>query len=139
MTETVRFFSFTPVVSDLTEMEGFIYQYCSPPPGHDQAILALMSSIHSWLNSCIRLLPLGGKDAVEDSALPAVTHGFQDKHVLDDIEGKAVIRERTQELGFQEGRPFLLQNPLTAFIPLQTVQAQFTAASYRSAYAMHLY
>lgn len=95
--------------------------------------------MHSWLNSCIRVLPLGGKDAVEDGALPAVTHGFQDKHVLDDIEGKAVIRERTQQLGFQEGRPFLLQHPLTAFIPLQTVQAKFTATSYRSEYKIQQY
>lgn len=70
-------------------------------------------------NSCIHLLPLGGEDAIEDGALPAVSHGLQDKHVLDDVEGKAVIREGTQELGFQEGGPFLLQHPLTAFITLQ--------------------
>lgn len=67
------------------------------------------------------LLPLGGEDAIEDSAFPAVSHGLQDKHVLDDVEGKAIIREGTEKLGFQEGGPFLLQHPLTAFIPLQTV------------------
>ena len=31
--------------------EGFIYQYCSPAPGHDQAILPLISShlIHALM------------------------------------------------------------------------------------------
>lgn len=67
-------------------------------------------------------LPLGGEDAVEDGALPAVSHRLQDKHVLDDVEGKAVIGEGTQELRLQEGGPFLLQHPLTTFITLQTGQ-----------------
>lgn len=70
-----------------------------------------------------RLLPLGGEDAVEDGALPAVSHGLQDEHVLDDVEGEAVVGEGTQELGLQEGGPLLLQHPLAAFIALQTGQA----------------
>lgn len=39
------------------------------------------------------LLPLGGEDAVEDGALPAVSDGLQDKHVLDDVKREAVVRE----------------------------------------------
>lgn len=73
-------------------------------------------------NPSIRPLPLGREDAIEDGALPAVAHGLQDKHVLDDVKGEAVIGEGTQELGLQEGGPFLLQHPLAAFITLQTVQ-----------------
>lgn len=37
------------------------------------------------------LLPLGGEDAVEDGALPAVSDGLQDKHVLDDVKREAVV------------------------------------------------
>lgn len=65
------------------------------------------------------LLPLRGEDPIEDGALPAVPCGLQDKHVLDDVEGKAIIREGTQELGLQEGGPFLLQHTLTSLITLQ--------------------
>ena len=73
-----------------------------------------------WTFSCF--LPLGGEDAIEDGALPAVSHGLQDKHVLDDVEGEAVVREGAEELGLQEGRPFLLQHALAASITLQTEQ-----------------
>lgn len=68
----------------------------------------------------VRLSPLGCEDAVKDGALPAVSHGLQDKHVLDDVEGEAVVREGTQELGLQEGGPFLLQYTLTSLITLKT-------------------
>ncbi len=68
------------------------------------------------------VLPLGGKDAVEDGALPAVSHGLQDEHVLDDVKGETIIGEGTQQLSLQEGGPFLLQHPLTTFITLKTVQ-----------------
>ena len=69
----------------------------------------------------ISLLPLRREDAIKDGALPAVSHGLQDKHVLNDVEGEAVIREGTQELGLQERGPFLLQHPLASLITLQTV------------------
>ncbi len=88
-----------------------------------------MPVCHSYVSRTIpsiRVLPLGGEDAVEDGALPAVSHGLQDEHVLDDVKGEAVVREGTQELGLQEGGPFLLQHPLTAFITLQTVQARYS-------------
>lgn len=64
--------------------------------------------------------PLGGEDAVEDGALPAVARGLQDEHVLDDVEGEAVIGEGAQQLGLQEGRPLFLQHPFAAFVPLRT-------------------
>lgn len=67
------------------------------------------------------LLPLRGEDTVKDGALPAVSHRLQDEHVLDDVEGEAVVREGTQELGLQECGPFLLQHPLTSLITLQTI------------------
>lgn len=40
------------------------------------------------------LLPLRGEDAVEDGALPAVPDWLEDKHVLDDVEGEAVVGQR---------------------------------------------
>lgn len=63
--------------------------------------------------------PLRGEDAVEDGALPAVPRGLQDEHVLDDVEGEAVVGERTQQLSLQEGRPLLLQHSLTSFVTLK--------------------
>lgn len=72
------------------------------------------------MNPIRRLLPLRGEDAVEDGAFPAVSRGLQDKHVLDNVEGEAVIREGAQELGLKEGRPFFLQHTFAAFISLQT-------------------
>lgn len=76
----------------------------------------------SWVTA---VLPLGGEDSVEDGALPAVSCGLQDKHVLDDVEGETIVREGTQELGFQEGSPLLLQHPLTPFVTLPTVEISF--------------
>lgn len=67
--------------------------------------------------------PLGREDAVEDGALPAVPDGLEDKHVLDDVEGEAVVRQRAQQLRFQEGGPFLLQHALASFIALETQNA----------------
>ena len=77
-------------------------------------------------NQVFVFVPLGGEDAVEDGALPAVSHGLQDEHVLDDVEGEAVVGEGTQELGLKEGGPLLLQHPLTAFITLQTGQVHYS-------------
>lgn len=77
-----------------------------------------------WV-TCTAVLPLGGEDSVEDGALPAVSCGLQDKHVLDDVEGETIVREGTQELGFQEGGPLLLQHPLTPFVTLPTVEIRF--------------
>lgn len=71
-----------------------------------------------------RLSPLRGEDAVEDGALPAVVHRLEDEHVLDDVEGEAVVGEGTEELSLQEGGPLLLQHPFTSFIALQTTQSQ---------------
>lgn len=86
-------------------------------------------------NPSICVLPLGGEDAVEDGALPAVSHRLQDEHVLDDVEGETVIREGTQELGLQEGCPFLLQHPLATFIPLQKVT--YVILCYRRLYVSY--
>jgi len=63
--------------------------------------------------------PLGGEDPVEDGVLPAVSHGLQDEHVLDDVEGEAVVGQRAQELGLQEGGPLLLQHALASLVALQ--------------------
>lgn len=68
------------------------------------------------------VVPLGCKDSVEDGAVPAVSCGLQDKHILDDVEGETIIRKGTEELGFKESGPFLLQHPLTTFITLPMVQ-----------------
>lgn len=68
----------------------------------------------------MHLSPLRCEDAIKDRALPAVSHGLQNKHVLDDVEGEAVVREGTQELSLQEGGPFLLQYTLTSLITLKT-------------------
>lgn len=67
--------------------------------------------------------PLRGEDTVEDCALPAVSHRLKNKHVLDDVEGEAVIREGTQKLSLQEGGPLLLQNSLPALITLKRYSA----------------
>lgn len=75
-----------------------------------------------FLGRCTALLPLGGEDSVEDGALPAVSGGLQDKHILDDVEGETIVGEGAQELSFQEGGPLLLQHPLTPFITLPTVE-----------------
>lgn len=50
-------------------------------------------TVRVWTEEETRLLPLGGEDAVEDGALPAVADGLQDKHVLDDVKREAVVRE----------------------------------------------
>ena len=65
------------------------------------------------------LSPLGGEDPVEHGVLPAVAHGLQDEHVLDDVEGEAVVGQRAEQLGLQEGGPLLLEHPLTPLVPLQ--------------------
>lgn len=80
----------------------------------------------------IDVLPLGCKDSIEDSAVPAVSCGLQDKHILDDVERETIIREGTQELGFKEGGPFLLQHPLTTFITLPMVQINFCTFQLKS-------
>lgn len=69
--------------------------------------------------ACIWVVPLRSEDAVEHCALPAVSRGLQDKHVLDNVEGEAVIGEGTQELSLQEGSPLFLQDSLTPFITLK--------------------
>lgn len=84
-----------------------------------------MKCVAVFLGHCAAVLPLGGEDSVEDGALPAVSCGLQDKHILDDVEGKAIVREGTQELSFQEGGPLLLQHPLTSFITLKVVKIRF--------------
>ena len=66
------------------------------------------------------LSPLGGEDPVEHGVLPAVAHGLQDEHVLDDVEGEAVVGQRAQQLGLQEGGPLLLQDPLSSFVALRS-------------------
>ena len=82
-------------------------------------------------------LPLGGEDPIEHGVLPAVSGGLQDKHVLDDVEGKAVVWERAQQLSLQEGGPLLLQHTLSSLIALQghqehliTVCFNFTGPPY---------
>ena len=81
----------------------------------------------------VLVLPLGGEDPVEDRVLPAVAHGLQDKHVLDDVEGEAVVGQGAQQLGLEEGGPLLLQDPLASLVPLQNerilVRKRFFVAS----------
>lgn len=67
----------------------------------------------------IDLLPLRGEDPVEDGALPVLLPGGEDVHVLDDVKGKAVVWEGTQEVSFQEGGPPLLQHSLSTHVTLE--------------------
>lgn len=79
--------------------------------------------------ACIWVVPLRSEDAVEHRALPAVSRGLQDKHVLDNVEGEAVIGEGTQELSLQEGSPLFLQDSLTPFITLKKKRKKKDSAS----------
>lgn len=50
--------------------------------------------------------------------MPVLRAGAQREDVLQHIEREAVVRPRAQQLGLQEGRPALLQDPLAALVPL---------------------
>lgn len=69
--------------------------------------------------------PLRRKDSIKHSVLPVLGAGRQHKHVLDYVEGEAIIRQRAQELSLQEGRPFLLQDSLTSHVTLQHKYSRF--------------
>lgn len=60
---------------------------------------------------------LRSEDSVEDALLPVLV--LQQEDILDN-GGQAGFREGTIQTGFQERRPFPLQCPLAAHIPLNT-------------------
>ena len=59
------------------------------------------------------------EDSIEDRVPPVFRVRRQHKHVLDDVEGEAVVRQGAQQLGLEEGGPLLLQDPLASFVTLQ--------------------
>ncbi len=71
--------------------------------------------------------PLRREDSVKHGVLPVLGAGRQHEHVLDYVEGEAIIRQRAQELSLQEGRPFLLQHPLASHVTLQHKYCRFGA------------
>lgn len=93
-----------------------------PPPDrtHCYSATRLMTSPQPWQwGNRSGASPLRREDSIKHSVPPVGRAGRQHEHVLDDIEGEAVVWQRTQELGLQEGRPFLLQNSLSSLVPLQ--------------------
>lgn len=64
------------------------------------------------------VVPLGCEDPIEQGVRPVLRAGAQREDILQHIEREAVVWPRAQQLGLQEGRPALLQDPLTALIPL---------------------
>ena len=60
------------------------------------------------MSSFSAFLPLRGEDPIEHRVFPALPIGLENKHILDDVEGKAIVWEGTQELGLQESCPLLL-------------------------------
>lgn len=61
--------------------------------------------------------PLGREDAVDDRFSPV--SGFNYEHVMDDVEDEIELRHGAHQLGLQEGRPLLLQSPLTSQVALR--------------------
>ena len=63
-------------------------------------------------------LPLGREDPVEQGVTPVLGAGAQREDILQHIEGEAVLRPQAQQLGLQEGRPALLQDPPATLVAL---------------------
>lgn len=92
---------------------------------HCYSATRLMTSPQPWRwGNRSGASPLRREDSIKYGVLPVVRAGRQHEHVLDYVEGEAVVGQRTQELGLQEGRPFLLQNPLSSQVPLQHKRRQ---------------
>lgn len=60
--------------------------------------------------------PLRGKDAIDDRVPPVGP--LQNEYVMHHVEDEVELGHRADQLGFQEGRPLLLQSALASEIPL---------------------
>lgn len=79
-------------------------------------LLSLLPTLSTPRIYC-KHLRLRSKDSVEDTLPPVIV--FQQEDILDN-GGQAGFREGTIQTSFQERRPFPLQRPLAAHIPLNT-------------------
>lgn len=60
--------------------------------------------------------PLGSEDAIDDRVSPGFS--FQNENVMHDVKDKVELRHGADQLGLEEGRPFLLQSPLPSEVTL---------------------
>lgn len=99
------------------------FNHTSWPPSdrtHCYSATRLMTSPQPWWwGNRSGASPLRCEDSIKHGVAPVVRAWCQHEHVLDDIEGESVVWQRTQELGLQEGCPFLLQNSFSSLVPLQ--------------------
>lgn len=63
-------------------------------------------------------VPLGCEDPIEEGVPPVLGAGAQREDVLQHVEREAVVGPRAEQLGLEEGRPALLQDPLAALVTL---------------------
>lgn len=106
---------------------------------HCYSATRLMTSPQPWRwGNGSRASPLRREDSIKHGVPPVVRSGRQHEHVLDDIEGETIVWQRTQELGLQEGRPFLLQDSLSSLVPLQHKHKAVSSVACRGRHATGL-